>query len=86
VLGDHFAAALGEGIALVDPAMMQAERAAALLRAREPIDESGATRYVTSGDPETFKANIVRLAGERNPRVERLTGDPRERARRRVSL
>ncbi|MGA8535074.1 MAG: glutamate racemase [Candidatus Tumulicola sp.] len=85
VLGAHFAAALGDGIALVDPAVMQAERAAALLRDREPLEESGATRYVTSGDPAAFRANIVRLSGDRNPQVERLINGPHERVRRRAS-
>jgi glutamate racemase len=86
VLGEHFAAVLGKRLALVDPAVMQTERATALLSAREPLEESGATRYVTSGDPKLFEANAVRILGESQLRVESLTRDPRERLRRRASL
>ena len=65
VLGAHFAAALGDRVALVDPAVMQAERAAALLSAREVPLEGGAIRYVTSGDPRAFAAAVARVTGER---------------------
>lgn len=86
VLAAHFAATLRETVALVDPAVMQAERAAALLRDRETPAERGATRYLTSGDPSVFAAAIARVTGERAPRVERIsTGARRERARRRAS-
>ncbi len=85
VLGRQFRAALGNDVALIDPAVMQAERAAALLRDREPLEESGATRYVTSGSPAAFEANIVRIMGERAPHVESVTDGPRERGRRRAS-
>jgi glutamate racemase len=92
VLGTHFAAALGSDIARVDPAVMQAERAAALLRDREPLEESGATRYITSGDPRAFEANVVRIMGDRAPHVEMsrvgsapARGGRRERSRRRAS-
>ena len=77
VLEAHFAAALGEGVSLIDPAAMQAERAAALLREREPLVERGTTRYVTSGDPAAFAANVVRLLGDTAPRVEALRDVPR---------
>jgi glutamate racemase len=85
VLSGHFRAALGKRIALIDPAVMQAERAAALLRDREPLEESGTTRYVTSGDPAAFEANIVRIMGEGRPHVESVRDGPRERGRRRAS-
>jgi len=70
VLDAHFGAALGSSVALVDPAVMQAERAAALVRDREVPDERGTVRYVTSGDPSVFAAGIVRVTGEAPPRVE----------------
>ncbi|MEO6834495.1 MAG: glutamate racemase [Candidatus Tumulicola sp.] len=85
VLETHFVAALGDGVALIDPAVMQAERAAALLRDREPLEELGATRYVTSGDPIAFKANIVRMMGDSAPHVEAIIGARRGRDRRRAS-
>jgi glutamate racemase len=86
VLGMHFAAALGRSIALIDPAVMQAERAASLLLDREPLDETGTTRYITSGDAAAFAANVARIVGDRAPAVESLTRGRRERARRRASL
>ncbi len=85
VLEAHFSAALGRGVTLIDPAAMQAERAAALLRTREPLEESGATRYVTSGDPVAFKAGIVRTIGDSPARVEALKDYPRGKYRRTAS-
>lgn len=85
VLEAHFRAVLGEGVALIDPAAMQAERADALLRQREPVEERGTTRYVTSGDPAAFAINVVRLIGESSPRVETLKDVPRGRGRRTAS-
>ncbi len=82
VLGEHFMDALGGEVALIDPAVMQAERAAVLLRNREPVEESGTIRYVTSGDPAAFESNIVRIMGEDLPQVESITDGRRERWRR----
>lgn len=59
VLEAHFRAAVGNGVALIDPAIVQAERAAAL--AGVNCDGSGNTTYVTNGDDATFQKNIVRL-------------------------
>ena len=73
VLHAYFAAALGPGIALVDPAEMQAERAAALIAEREPLTESGTTRYVTSGDPAALKRHIAVMCGEANAAVDGVT-------------
>lgn len=70
VLEDHFRAALGDRVKLIDPAVMQAERAVTLLRNREPLDESGKTRYVTSGDVNAFRENVIRIMGDPNPLVE----------------
>lgn len=85
VLEMHFAAVLGARVALIDPAAMQAERAAALLRQREPLEERGTTRYVTSGDPAAFAMNVVRLLGEAAPSVAALKDVPRGRGRRTAS-
>jgi glutamate racemase len=73
VLAPHFAAALGENVAMIDPATVQAERAAALLGARAATGALGTTRYVTSGDPEAFRANIIRITGEADPQVEGIS-------------
>jgi glutamate racemase len=58
VLQAHFAAALGS-VALIDPAVIQAERAAELLAGR--TDGNGTTTFVTSGEPLRFRANVARL-------------------------
>ncbi len=62
VLETHFRAVLGKDVALLDPAIVQAERAAALLgdRARG----TGGTTYVTSGDEAAFHANVMRIMAD----------------------
>jgi glutamate racemase len=70
VLAAHFASALGQRVALIDPATVQAERLAVLLGTRAASGTRGTTRYVTSGDPELFRANIVRIMNEPDPHVE----------------
>lgn len=59
VLERHFRAALGSGVELIDPAAMQAERAAELLGERAV--GNGRSAYVTSGDEAAFLANVARL-------------------------
>jgi glutamate racemase len=59
LLETHFRAVLGNEIALVDPALMQAERAQLLLDTR--AHGSGATTYVTSGDEPSFHASVARM-------------------------
>jgi glutamate racemase len=71
LLEEHFRAALPASVALIDPAVMQAERAVTL-HDGENGEESGTTRYVTSGDAERFRANVERIMGERSPRAERI--------------
>lgn len=71
LLEEHFRAALPPNVPLIDPAVMQAERAAALHDDANGR-ESGTTRYVTSGDLERFRANVERIMGELHPRVERI--------------
>ncbi len=72
LLAAPFAAALGPSVALVDPAVMQAERAAALLTSRESPAESGRTLYVTSGEATAFRTNVARIMGEADPQVEAM--------------
>jgi glutamate racemase len=60
LLESHFRAVLGNGVALIDPALVQARRAAELLGAR--AHGSGAMRYVTSGDEAVFLADIERMS------------------------
>ncbi len=59
VLENHFRAALGAGVALVDPAAMQADRAVALLGER--ARGTGRSTYITSGDDAAFQANVARF-------------------------
>ena len=59
VLESHFRAILGDGIPLIDPAFMQAERTAELLGGR--ANGNGSTEYTTSGDETTFLANVARI-------------------------
>jgi glutamate racemase len=59
VLESHFRAVLGDGITLIDPALMQAERTAELLGSR--AHGSGSTEYTTSGDETAFLANVARI-------------------------
>lgn len=61
VLEAHFKSILGSEVALIDPAIVQAQRAAELLgnRARG----SGETVYVTSGDDALFRAGVARILG-----------------------
>jgi glutamate racemase len=59
LLETHFRSVLGNEIALVDPAIMQAERAQLLLGTR--ADGAGATTYVTSGDEPSFHASVARM-------------------------
>jgi glutamate racemase len=59
LLDSHFAAVLGGDVMLVDPAVVQAERAATLLGSR--AHGSGTTTYLTSGDEAAFHATVARL-------------------------
>ncbi|HZY98360.1 MAG TPA: glutamate racemase [Candidatus Baltobacteraceae bacterium] len=65
LLEEHFRNSLGENVALVDPAVMQAERAAHLAEGTQA--ESGRVRYVTSGDLGRFHENVARIMNESDP-------------------
>jgi len=67
VLDHHFASALAPHVIRIDPAVSQAERAAALTPQHTG---HGTIRYVTTGDPEAFRANIIRIMHDPNPNVE----------------
>jgi glutamate racemase len=70
LLEKHFRSALGERVALVDPAAMQADRAELFLRQTGEPDEAGIIDYVTSSDVEPFRANVSQIMSEASPRVE----------------
>jgi glutamate racemase len=67
VLSDHFTAALGSGVTFIDPATVQAERAAAILGPR--ANGHATTRYITNANPELFRQHIIRMTGDSNPDV-----------------
>lgn len=61
VLEAHFKSILGGDVALIDPAIVQAQRAAELLGNR--AGGAGETVYVTSGDDALFRAGVARILG-----------------------
>lgn len=63
LLEAHFEAVLGEDVLCIDPAVAQAERAAALVRHRGGERGTGRTLYVTSGDLEPFARAITMMIG-----------------------
>jgi len=72
MLEPHFANALGSATILVDPARIQAERAAQRARELGIPAATGRTTYVTNGDLEAFRSSVRTLLGEPEPHVERL--------------
>lgn len=72
VLETHFAAILGEQVARIDPAVVQAERVAALVNERGTPHETARTRYVTNGNLENFRANVARIMNDPQPSAERI--------------
>jgi len=61
MLEPHFRAMLGSGVALIDPAIVQAERTAQLLGER--AIGAGRTTYLTSGEERAFHENVARITG-----------------------
>ncbi len=63
LLDAHFAAALGEDVVRVDPAIVQAERAAAIAGQRRYLPGAGGIVCVTSGDLERFRTAVTTTLG-----------------------
>jgi glutamate racemase len=59
LLEPHFKAVLGDAVALIDPAVVQADRAADVLG--DGAHGTGRTTYITSGDEDSFRAGIARI-------------------------
>lgn len=75
ILDAHFAAILGQGVTRIDPAYVQAQRAADRLLRDELVHERGKTTYVTNADKCRFRQNVSALMGEPSPAVESFHGD-----------
>lgn len=67
LLDAAFAQVLGDGVLRIDPAEVQARRAAAFARSRgnEPATR-GRSRYITNGPLPAFRAAIEAFAGDRS--------------------
>jgi glutamate racemase len=63
LLDSHFAAVLGGGVTRIDPAIVQAERAAAIAAQRGYSPGAGTIVCVTSGDLENFRAAVTATLG-----------------------
>ncbi|GAC1652183.1 MAG: glutamate racemase [Vulcanimicrobiaceae bacterium] len=71
MLDGHFADALGESVQRIDPAIVQADRAAQSPNGAVAA-APGATYYRTNGDVEMFRASIRMIAGDFDPDVRGL--------------
>jgi len=69
-LDAEFAAVLGPQVERIDPAVAQADRAVAFVRARGGPNEHGATRYVTTGAPAAFRNAVEAIVGPFGPHDE----------------
>ena len=67
LLDAHFAAVLGAGVRRIDPALVQAERAADFVARRGGERGTGQTLYVTTGELEPFEAAVVAMCGSLGP-------------------
>jgi glutamate racemase len=72
LLDRWFAAALGQRVARVDPAIAQARATAALIASMGLAPGSGRTAYYTNGDPVAFETAVRRWTGDRTGRVAAL--------------
>lgn len=68
ILEQHFRAALGESVELIDPAILHAQRAAAMVQNGAAVG-LGDIKYLTNGDLEMFRASIRTIMGEADPKV-----------------
>ncbi len=64
LLDGHFAAVLGDGITRIDPAIVQAERAAAIAANERFAPGTGSIVCITSGDPDRFRSAVTAMLGE----------------------
>ena len=69
LLDAHFAEIFGPGVARIDPAEAQADRAAAYARS-EGLAGGGRTRYLTTGSLEPFRRALEALTGPLGPTDE----------------
>ncbi len=63
LLDAHFAVALGESVARIDPAIVHAERAAAIAAHEGFTAGTGSVTCITSGDPERFRVAVTNVLG-----------------------
>lgn len=63
LLDAHFADVLGGGVTRIDPAVVQAERAAALAAAEGFAEGSGSIVCITSGDAKRFRDAVIATLG-----------------------
>jgi len=72
ILEMHFRDALGESMQVIDPAILHAERAAAVAQSGVALG-LGNCKYVTNGDLEMFRTSIRMITGDFDPDVTALT-------------
>lgn len=72
ILDLHFADALGESVARIDPAFEQAERAATLAIGNGVTLGIATTTYITNGDLEAFRVAVRMITGEFEPSCSSL--------------
>lgn len=72
ILDGHFAAALGDAVVRIDPALVQAERTLELVSDLRLPSGTGRFECASNGDPERFAAGLGRLVGDLRPEVHRL--------------
>ncbi len=63
LLDEHFAASLGERVARIDPAIVHAERAAAIAGDQGFAAGTGLITCITSGDPQRFRIAVTNVLG-----------------------
>jgi glutamate racemase len=73
LLDGEFAAVLGPNVARIDPAVAQAERAAAFVRRHAGDVGSRRTRYLTTGALEPFRRALETLGASERDTIERAS-------------
>lgn len=72
LLQEHFTAVLGPQVAVVDPAIVQAERTADLVARLGIAPGTGRVECVTSGDLARFESSLRALAADLAPKIRHL--------------